>query len=299
MDERRISAILTDVSAAIGEKASGPVSRHVCTGGCIHSAEIWTPTVGPRFFIKYGDASRIDMFRQESIGLAEIRATQTIRVPHTIALVDRSDLDLSALILEAIEVGSPNSKNWYEFGQSLARLHQIGRSPQFGFASDNYLGSASQPNGWDHNWIRFFSQQRLGFQVRWARAQYPAAKSILLRCERLIAKLPSLLSSHLEPPTLIHGDLWNGNVIFAKSGEGVLIDPASYYGQREAEWGMIGLFGGFPATFCEGYADIWPLDEDYTFRSPIYRLYHWINHWNLFGDNYFGSCETELARLGY
>jgi protein-ribulosamine 3-kinase len=299
MNPRRISAILNAASAAMGERTSGLVSRRACSGGCIHTAEIWRPTIGPRFFVKFGDASCVDMFRQESIGLAEIRATQTVRVPHTIALVDRSDLDLSALILEAIDVGSPSSKNWYEFGQSLARLHQIGRSSRFGFARDNYLGSASQPNGWDHNWIRFFAQQRLGFQVRWARAQYPAAKSILLRCERLIANLPSLLSQHLEPPTLIHGDLWSGNVIFAQSGEGVLIDPASYYGQREAEWGMIGLFGGFPATFCDGYADIWPLDKDHTFRVPIYRLYHWINHWNLFGDNYLGSCETELARLGY
>jgi hypothetical protein len=110
MDPRRISAILNAASAAMGERTSGLVSRRACSGGCIHTAEIWRPTIGPRFFVKFGDASCVDMFRQESIGLAEIRATQTVRVPHTIALVDRSDLDLSALILEAIDVGSPSSK---------------------------------------------------------------------------------------------------------------------------------------------------------------------------------------------
>lgn len=115
----------------------------------------------------------------------------------------------------------------------------------------------------------------------------------------MIADLGRLLETGLEPPTLLHGDLWSGNVLFDKQGRGVLIDPAAYYGHREAEWGMIELFGGFPNEFREGYFNIWPLKSNSQVRSPVYRLYHCLNHWNLFGEGYRSACDQELQKLGY
>jgi fructosamine-3-kinase len=299
MDSKQVEAIATELSAAINEPITGSMARRICHGGCIHQAEIWSPAIGPSFFIKWGDYSRADMFQQEAIGLTALASTHTVRVPKILLAFAREDIDLSALILEAIEVGSPSPSNWHEFGQQLARLHQSTHSTQFGFSADNYLGSAKQLNEWSTDWSEFYGTRRLGYQVRWLQSQYPSARNIAMRCERLIADLHKLLQEGLEPPALIHGDLWSGNVLFDQEGRGVLIDPAAYYGQREAEWGMIDLFGGFPKEFRVGYLNIWPMKSGSQARIPIYRLYHCINHWNLFGESYLSACDQELRQLGY
>lgn len=299
MEPIQIEAILAELSPAIHETIAGKIQRRACHGGCIHQTEIWSPAIGPTFFIKWGSFSRADMFQQEAVGLSALAATHTVRVPKVLLVFSRPDLDISALVLEAVEIGTPSRADWYKFGQQLAHLHQSTKAEQFGFAADNYLGSSTQRNGWYSDWIEFYAEQRLGYQVRWLRNQYPSARPIATRCERLIADLHDLLSESLEPPTLIHGDLWSGNVLFDKSGQGWLIDPAAYFGQREAEWGMIDLFGGFPSEFREGYSNIWPLKPGSQVRSPVYRLYHCINHWNLFGESYLSACDSELRKLGY
>ena len=299
MDIKHVKAITAEVSAAIKHTIAGSIQRYACQGGCIHRAEIWSPEIGPPFFIKWGSFARADMFQQEALGLNALASTHTVRVPEILLLYAREDLDLSALILEAIEVGSPHPAKWYDFGQQLARLHQSASASQFGFSSDNYLGASKQLNDWSTDWIEFYAANRLGFQVQRLQSQYPSARATISRCEHLIADLRKLLEAELEPPTLLHGDLWRGNVLFDKQGRGVLIDPAAYYGHREAEWGMIELFGGFPSEFREGYSNIWPLKSNSQVRSPVYRLYHCLNHWNLFGESYRSACDQELQKLGY
>jgi len=299
METTQIEAIVDALSASMRETISGPIDRRICHGGCIHRAEVWSPRIGPTFFIKWGDHAKLDMFRQEAVGLSALADTGTVRIPRVLFIFADEDIDLAALILEAIEVGSPIRSSWFDFGQQLAHLHQTATSTRFGFAADNYLGSANQLNGWSDQWIEFYATQRLGFQMRWLQSQYRSARSIVARCERLIADLNEILRDQLESPTLIHGDLWSGNVLFDREGRAYLIDPAVYYGQREAEWGMIDLFGGFPPEFREGYFDIWPLKSGYQVRISLYRLYHCINHGNLFGESYLSACDQELRKLGY
>ena len=98
-----------------------------------------------------------------------------------------------------------------------------------------------------------------------------------------------------DAPSLIHGDLWSGNFLFDKDGRPVLIDPAIYFGNREAEFGMITLFGGFNSDFFKGYFKERPLKDGWEERVKIYQLYHLLNHLNLMGDSYYNSI-TNLVR---
>jgi fructosamine-3-kinase len=91
----------------------------------------------------------------------------------------------------------------------------------------------------------------------------------------------------------VHGDLWSGNAAIAQSGEPVIFDPATYWGDRQVDIAMTELFGGFPAEFYRGYHEVFPLDSGYNYRKTLYNLYHILNHFNLFG----GSYESQANRM--
>ena len=114
--------------------------------------------------------------------------------------------------------------------------------------------------------------------------------------ERLLSRLPQLLGGSSEPPALIHGDLWSGNLIADEAGSPALIDPAAYYGHREAELGMMTLFGGFGGRVYEAYDQAFPLEPGWRARNPIYQLYHLMNHLNLFGGSYRGQVMSIVRR---
>ena len=117
--------------------------------------------------------------------------------------------------------------------------------------------------------------------------------------ERLAAHLPELLPLPDDGrPSLLHGDLWGGNAIVGPRGEPAVIDPAVYFGHREADIAMTGLFGGFSDRFYGAYRDAWPLEPGYAERWDIYNLYHLLNHLNLFGAGYAGRCRGILRRFG-
>ncbi len=296
-----VDAVLSAISRACRVSLAGPVIRKRCPGGCIHQAEIWQPKRGPTFFIKSGPLTRADMFQKEAQGLRALALSRTIRTPGVLAEIELPDHDFAALVLEAIETCQPKFQDWRKFGSDLARLHQTATANRFGFDSNNYLGASPQINDWCVDWPTFFGEQRLHAQLRMAREKFGKTNSgsVTRRTERLIANLSQLLHKPPEPAVLLHGDLWSGNVLFDREGRAILIDPAPYYGDREAEWGMIELFGQFPGTFREGYQDTWPLLDGAEVRIGIYRLYHLLNHWNLFGNSYLLSCEDVLRELGY
>ncbi len=113
---------------------------------------------------------------------------------------------------------------------------------------------------------------------------------------RLEHHLPSLLEGTDEPPSLLHGDLWGGNFLVDDEGGPVLIDPAVYYGHREAELAMTSLFGGFGPAFYSAYQQEWPLPEGWADRTGLYQLYHVLNHLNLFGGGYGHQAEAIIGR---
>ena len=114
-------------------------------------------------------------------------------------------------------------------------------------------------------------------------------KKVVERMDELLAGLDSV-------PSLLHGDLWNGNAGFTAEGP-VLFDPAVYYGDREADLAMTELFGGFVREFYDAYSAEWPLEAGYETRKHLYNLYHLLNHLNLFGGAYLGQVRATLGLL--
>jgi fructosamine-3-kinase len=115
--------------------------------------------------------------------------------------------------------------------------------------------------------------------------------------DALLARIPAWLSGHCPEPCLVHGDLWSGNVGVLADGRGAIFDPAVHRADREVDLAMARLFGGFPASFFEGYQAEWPLPDGHRRRVDLYNLYHLLNHANLFGGSYAGQAGRLISRL--
>jgi fructosamine-3-kinase len=190
-----------------------------------------------------------------------------------------------------LEFDQGNSLSWEKMGQKLALMHQTPGNQRFGWNENNTIGSTPQINTWTDNWADFFAQHRIGYQLQLAQKR---GGSFPERTEVLLAVL-KCLKDHYPQPSLVHGDLWSGNVGVTKDGEPVILDPATYYGDREVDIAMTELFGGFPAAFYRGYNEVFPLEEGYQQRKTLYNLYHILNHFNLFGGGY-GTQANQMLR---
>ena len=276
-----------------------PVALKGLGGGCIADAAVAGFADGSSVFVKR--ASGVPgMFKCEAVGLRALGATGAIRVPQVLAV--SSD----ALVLEMIEA-SPRRRNFFEdFGRRFANLHRH-RGKACGFPQDNFIGATPQPNqpldgSWESageddgsGWPAFFLERRLRFQVHLAAERGGGELRRLL--DRSEQHIMEMLGSALEPPVILHGDLWGGNYIVDECGEACLIDPATYYGNREADLAMTRLFGGFDRAFYAAYVEESPLASGHEERLPIYQLYHVLNHYNLFGGGYYEQSRRILAHL--
>jgi fructosamine-3-kinase len=275
-----------------------PVNLVIISGGCIADARVATFEDGSKVFVKCA-AGAPEMFRREAEGLRALAAARAIRVPEVLAVDEQS------LVLEMIRQ-APKKRGFAEaFGQDFAMLHRH-RGKACGFAHDNFIGSTRQLNQpldgqWEQaaddgsTWPEFFMERRLRFQVRLALSEGHGHELEHL-LDRAEARIIELLSAAIEAPGILHGDLWSGNFIVDDRGEACLIDPAVYYGHREADLAMTRLFGGFEPAFYNAYAEAWPLAPGHEDRLPIYQLYHVLNHLNLFGGGYFGQSKRILQR---
>jgi fructosamine-3-kinase len=260
-------------------------------GGCINRA-VRLEDDRRSFFVKLNSAGLLDMFAAEAEGLREMADTRSIRVPEPIC---HGTADGQAfLVLEHIAMGRPGRDAAAEAGRQLAAMHR-GEGERFGWHRDNTIGSTPQPNPPSASWSAFWRDQRLGFQLRLA-ARNGFGGRLQSRGERLLGCCAALL--HHDPrPSLLHGDLWGGNLGYDGAGHPVVYDPAVYYGDREADLAMTELFGGFSGAFYAAYREAWPLAPGYEVRKTLYNLYHVLNHLNLFGGGYLGQAEGMIDRL--
>jgi len=261
-------------------------------GGCINSAYRLL-CEGQSYFIKLNSAERLDMFEAEADGLQGLAAARAIRVPVPVCTgVEGSQ---AYLVMEYIESGGGNGGAAEDFGQQLARMHQHS-SEQFGWHRDNTIGSTPQPNTPKDDWLEFWREYRLGYQLGLAE-QRGGSISLLRKGEELMRLLPNLFTDYQPSPSLLHGDLWSGNYAVTHEGEPIIFDPAVYFGDREADLAMTELFGGFPRRFYAAYNEAWPLDDGYQTRKTFYNLYHILNHFNMFGGGYAGQAERMTEQL--
>jgi fructosamine-3-kinase len=265
-------------------------------GGCIAQATR-VEAGGASYFLKYGRGDVARTFPAEAAGLEALQAaTQSLVVPEVLAVKEETDARAGFLLMDWIEEGRKGEGFWDHFGEGLAALHRH-TAERYGFDRDNFIGSTPQENGWMDDWPAFFRARRLVPQVALARQRGRWQSAWDGALDALFAHLDHLLP-HDPPASILHGDLWGGNYLVTADGQAALIDPAAYYGHREADLAMTELFGGYQSRFYEAYEAAWPLEPDYAERREVYNLYHLINHLNLFGSSYAGQVGSILRRFG-
>jgi fructosamine-3-kinase len=180
-----------------------------------------------------------------------------------------------------------------KLGSALASLHKITES-QFGFSTDNYIGTIKQCNIQESNWVDFFYLHRIEPHVKWCYDEKLISRNILCSFENMYRCLHELFP--VEVPALLHGDLWTGNQMNTPDGPAVY-DPAVYYGHREMDIAMTRLFGGFGEEFYISYNNEFPLEKDYVKRTAICNLYPLLVHVKLFGTAYLPEIITTVKRF--
>lgn len=264
-------------------------------GGDINKAYGLTLSGGQHIVMKANAKENVSFFTAEAAGLSAIASTKTIGTPKILCTGtdNGEEVGYSFLLMEFVENRGKRTDYWETLGRELSEMHRFNArafaeldsnsKKPFGFYQDNFIGARPQKNKPNSTWISFFREQRLA-------PQFEAADSnFSLEERKLNTKLLDHLDEYLvepESPSLLHGDLWGGNVMCGPEGKALLIDPAVYVGHREADLAMTELFGGFSPEFYAAYKEAFPLQAGYEERRDLYNLYHLLNHLNMFGVSY-------------
>ena len=290
---------MTAFEAAVARALSVTLGRPVTVegrtplGGGSISDTVRVDTTAGAFVLKTLMDAPVGLFRAEATGLAALRASSTtLTVPRVVACRDGTP---SFLVLEYLASGPRVGDFDEQLGRGLAALHHAA-SARYGFEMDNFCGATPQVNTWNNSWVAFYGRERIGRQAERARRAGLLSPAETSAIERLVARLDRWLPEPPHGPSLIHGDLWSGNLHVDTSGRPALIDPAVYFADREAEFGIMTLFGGFGPRVFEAYHEAFPLAPDWHDRRDLYQLYHLLNHLNLFGEAYHGQVMTVVAR---
>ncbi len=286
-----LKLVLEEELARLGDPGSLEVVGGV-GGGCINQA-LHLRIAQKDYFLKWNPNPLPGMFPAEAMGLTLMAESGTIRIPQVITFAEKSAERPAFLLLEWID--SRGRFDQTLCGEGLAHMHLAALETRYGLETDNYIGSTPQVNTWETDWIEFFRHRRLIPQMNLAAKHGFLPRERRLKLEKLIDSLEQWLEGVPRKPSLLHGDLWGGNVISGPVGEPVLIDPAVYFGDREAEIAFTGLFGGFSERFYQAYQAVYPLEPGYAERFRLYNLYHLLNHLNLFGEGYGGQVDGTLS----
>jgi protein-ribulosamine 3-kinase len=269
----------------------GPLERaDPVGGGCISNAQK-VVACGKPIFLKSNEDAPEGFFAAEAAGLNQLRAISSdLRFPEVVGFRDSAD-GWSWIALEWLDSVPAGKDFWARLGAGLARLHRAATSDQWGWDRHGFIGRLPQSNNRTRNWADFWWSDRL--QPQLDRARRVSGIGAPQEWEALKAALPELLAAgNDDGPSLIHGDLWSGNVV-----QGVtpaLVDPACYWGHREVDHAMADLFGGFGGDFFSEYNAVWPLSPDHEVRKLVYQLYYLLVHVNLFGAGYAAPTSRTL-----
>ncbi|KAJ8384709.1 hypothetical protein AAFF_G00199150 [Aldrovandia affinis] len=286
-------------------------------GGCISDGQSYDTDSG-RVFAKINHKSQARlMFDGEAASLDAILKTETVKVPKPTKVIDLEDGG-AVFIMEHVDMRSL-SKCSAQLGDQLADLHlhnqrqrerqdkeeqTVGKGSgqsdvpvidKFGFHTATCCGYLPQVNDWQSDWVMFYSQQRLQHQLGLVEQSYGDREARELWAE-LQLKIPGLFEGVQVCPALLHGDLWSGNVAECSEGP-IVFDPASFYGHAECELGIAGMFGGFGRAFYSAYHKKVPKAPGFERRKELYQLFHYLNHWNHFGNSYRGSSLRIMKDL--
>ena len=275
-------------------------------GGDVNKAYGIELSNGVDIFMKANEKYNVDFFVQEANNLEAISKTNSIGTPEVVALGtdNGEDVGYSFLLLKYVPEDNKTNLFWENLARSLAIMHKaeterflpkdkLAKGCKFGFLQDNYIGRTKQINTPTKTWIEFFRDNRLLPQFKLAQKYFENDE--IKNFEKLIDNISDFLIEP-EKPSLLHGDLWSGNVLCGKNETPYLIDPACYVGNAEADIAMTELFGGFNPVFYSVYKEEGLLQDDYVSRRDLYNLYHVLNHVNLFGQSYLGAAKAIIKK---
>ncbi len=229
-----------------------------------------------------------EMFQKEELGL-KLLSESSFLVPEVLSVGQNKEN--AYIIIEYIKGG--DALNWELFGRNLASLHNI-NNPSFGLDYDNYIGSLKQRNTSKDSWTDFYLENRIlhlmEIAVNKGLMNYEFSKKI----ESLNKTMESIIPK--KKPSLLHGDLWSGNLISDVNGNPSLIDPAVYFGHPDVDWAMLHLFGSPPNSAIDAYNEIIPLGSNWIERLEIHQLYPLLVHLILFGKGYYESVMKILKK---
>ena len=300
-------AVLRSACRAAGIDPSEVLGTRLVGGGCVNEG-LKVRTRGVDVFLKWNPNVGHRFFQVEAEGLEALAACGAVRIPAVLAHSQESD-SAAWILLEWIDEAAPNEDSWHRLGRELAALHQSSEGDgRYGWHADNVIGSLPQPNRWTEDWGDFWAELRIRPLARELAGRGTLSARQLDTVERAADRAGALLNKAAEDdgPSLLHGDLWSGNVLFARRREGrrggeaepVLIDPAVYVGHREVDLAMTRLFGGFPRAFYRGYDEALPRRPGHERRRPAYELYPLLVHARLFGGGYVGAAVRAAEAVG-
>ncbi|MGA7328731.1 MAG: fructosamine kinase family protein [Rhodomicrobium sp.] len=249
----------------------------------------WTPLTG-------GDLSQILSIRlddgREAIVKSGSRSQAEARMLNAISETGAPAPAVLAvsegvLVLERLPSDGSLGEARHSLGRAAATLHST-KGQHYGWPEDYAFGPVPIPNGWTESWPLFWAERRLLVHTPYL----PSA--LARRMELLAAELPNRLPAQ-PSPSLLHGDLWSGNILAAENSISGLIDPACYYGHAEVDIAMLCLFASPSGAFYEAYG---ALEEGHEERLNLYQLWPALVHLRLFGNTYLGLVESLLSKAG-
>jgi len=216
---------------------------------------------------------------------------ENLVIPKVIAYKNIKNTEI--LLTEWIDMQNFAQK---KLGKGLGEMHlkSAESNPKmFGYAVEGFIGTTDQKKGWEDNWIDCFLNLRIMPQLSILKNNFLENETV----NKLKEKIKSELLNHKAISTLVHGDLWSGNVGMDKSGKGVIFDPASWWADNEVDIAMTKLFGGFSKEFYEEYHKIFPIKIGFEKRIIIYNFYHILNHANMFGGGYLKQVKDYVKLI--
>ena len=281
---------INEICEELGE--TYPKSIEQVHGGDIHSA--WQIEFSNKKLFLKRNIRKKKFIEFEKYCLQNLRKyinRENLVIPEVIAYKNIKNIEI--LLIEWVDMQNFDQK---KLGKGLGEMHlnQNEANPKnFGYPVEGFIGLNDQKKGWENNWTDCFLNLRITPQLSILKSNVLNKATI----NKVIEKIKLELLNHNPVNSLVHGDLWSGNIGIDKNGRGVIFDPACWWADNEVDIAMSRLFGGFRKEFYEEYHRIFPVKKGFEKRIIIYNFYHILNHANMFGGSYSNQVNSYVKAI--